>query len=212
MRGFTKKQKVELTAAALKTAREADPTCFRIVNSTGTWCDYYMGRKPAPWQQSVYDYLQRLKDAGVEYEATGLQYYHSGRACSSSNATWRPSRDSASRSTSPNWASRPLGQCHQERWWGGGVGGARILWRGDRFNEETQAQWFETFYKIAFSKPYVEAITCWDFTDPGFIPNGGLLRADFTPKPSYQRLLALLTKWKEEGILASVGAQTDSTI
>ena len=56
----------------VKEARLADPTCFRVVNSTGTWCDYYMGRRPQPWQQSVYDYLQRLKDGGAQYEAVGL--------------------------------------------------------------------------------------------------------------------------------------------
>jgi hypothetical protein len=79
MRGFTQEQNVELTVAALKTAREADPTCFRIINSTGTWCDYYMGRRPAPWQQNVYDYLKMVKDSSNDYEAVGLQYYHSGR-------------------------------------------------------------------------------------------------------------------------------------
>jgi endo-1,4-beta-xylanase len=213
MRGFTKEQNVELTVAALKTAREADPTCFRIVNSTGTWCDYYMARRPAPWQQSVYDYLKMVKDAGNDYEAVGLQYYHSGRDMlefernlESFKGFGKPIHitELGFSSSSDN--------VKESEWWGGGVGGARILWRGEQFTEETQAQWFEAFYKIAFSKPFVDAITCWDFTDPGFIPNGGLLRADFTPKASYERLLALLTKWKQEGILPGVGAQTDGTV
>jgi endo-1,4-beta-xylanase len=213
MRGYTKEQNVELTLAALKTAREADPTCFRIVNSTGTWCDYYMGRQPAPWQQSVYDYLKMVKDAGNDYDAVGLQYYHSGRDMlefernlESFKGFGKPIHitELGFSSSSDN--------VKESEWWGGGVGGAKILWRGERFTEETQAQWFEAFYKIAFSKPFVDAITCWDFTDPGFIPNGGLLRADFTPKSSYERLLALLTKWKEEGILPRVGARTDGGV
>ena len=134
-----------------------------------------------------------------------------GATCSSSNAIWRSFKGFGKpiHITELGFSSSSDNVTKSE-WWGGGVGGARILWRGERFTEETQAQWFETFYKIAFSKPYVDAITWWDFTDPGFIPNGGLLRADFTPKPSYERLLALQTKWKEEGILASVGAQTDA--
>jgi hypothetical protein len=86
-------------------------------------------------------------------------------------------------------------------WWGGGAGGAKMVWRGERFSEENQAQWVEAVYKIAFSKSYVGAITWWDLMDPGFIPNGGYLRADLTPKLSYGRLLALQTKWREEGIL-----------
>jgi len=213
MRGFTKEQNGELTAAALKTAREADPTCFRIVNSTGTWCDYYMGRQPAPWQQSVYDYLQLVKGAGTEYEAVGLQYYHSGRDMLEFERNLESFRGFGKpiHITELGFSSSS-DNVKESEWWGGGVGGAKILWRGERFTEETQAQWFEAFYKIAFSKPFVDAITCWDFTDPGFIPNGGLLRADFTPKASYERLLALLTKWKGEGILPSVGAQTDGGV
>jgi len=210
MRGFTKEQNVELTLAALKTAREADPTCFRVVNSTGTWCDYYMARQPAPWQQSVYDYLKRVQEGGNDYEAVGLQYYHSGRDMLEFERNLESFRGFGKpiHITELGFSSSSDNVTKSE-WWGGGVGGAKILWRGERFTEETQAQWFETFYKIAFSKPFVDAITCWDFTDPGFIPNGGLLRADSTPKASYERLLALLTKWKDQGILASVGGQTD---
>jgi endo-1,4-beta-xylanase len=201
--GFTCEQNVELTADALKAAREADPTCFRIVNSTGTWADYYMARRPAPWQQSVHDYLRGLADAGVEYDAVGLQYYHSGRDMvefernlESFRAFGKPIHISELGFPSSSAETR------KSPWWGGGVGGARIRWRGEDFSEETQAQWFETFYKIAFSKPYVDAITCWDFVDPGFIPNGGLLREDLSPKPSYERLMALLKGWREEGLLA----------
>ena len=38
-----------------------------------------MERDPAPWQQNAYDYLKMLEDDQVDYEAIGLQYYHSGR-------------------------------------------------------------------------------------------------------------------------------------
>jgi endo-1,4-beta-xylanase len=201
--GFTKEQNVELTAAALKAAREADPACFRIVNSTGTWSDYYMGRQPLVWQQSVHDYLQRLADAGVEYDAVGLQYYHSGRDMvefernlESFAAFGKPIHITELGFPSSSAETRP------SAWWGGGNGGARIRWRGEDFSEESQAQWFETVYKIAFSKPYVDAVTCWDFVDPGFIPNGGLLRQDLSPKPSYDRLMALMKQWREQGLLA----------
>jgi endo-1,4-beta-xylanase len=206
MQGFTRQQNVELTVSALKTAHGTDPTCFRIVNSTGTWSDYYMSRQPAPWQQSAYDYLKMLQDADAEYEAVGLQYYHSGRDM----LEFERNLESFMGFGKPIHItelgfSSSSDNVSKSQWWGGGVGGARIQWRGERFTEEIQAQWFEALYKIAFSKPFVEAITCWDFADPGFIPNGGLLHADLTPKVSYQKLLALLTGWKEKGILSSVG-------
>jgi GH35 family endo-1,4-beta-xylanase len=213
MQGFTKEENVDLTVSALRAAREADPACFRVVNSTGTWCDYYMGRKPQPWQQSVYDYLQMLKDAEGEYEAVGLQYYHSGRDMlefernlESFQGFGRPIHitelgiASSSETTKDN------------EWWGGGIGGAKMVWRGERFTEENQAEWVEALYKIAFSKSYVNAITWWDFMDPGFLPNGGYLRTDLTPKPSYERLLALQTKWREAGILPAAQTSTGGKI
>jgi len=203
MQGFTKEQNVELTGGALLAAREADPTCFRVVNATGTWCDYYMGRRPLPWQQSVYDYLQRLKDAGIEYEAIGLQYYHSGRDLLEFERNLETFAAFGKRihitelgfsSSSDNAEGNP--------WWGGGLGGAKLVWRGERFTEEIQAQWAESVYKIAFSNPFVDAITWWDLTDPGFPPNGGLLHADCTPKPSCERLQKLLQNWRDAGLLS----------
>jgi endo-1,4-beta-xylanase len=195
--GFTKEQNVEMTAAACSAAHEADPTCFRVVNNTGTWADYYMGRKPAPWQQTVYDYLAMLRDAKVDYDAVGLQYYHSGRDLL---------EEERSIETFQNFG-KPIHITEVEipsssdetgrgDWWAGGVGVARMAWHGSRHTEQTQADWAEQFYTICFSKPYIQALTWWDLCDPAFIRHGGLLNTDATPKESYRRLQLLLTKWR----------------
>lgn len=202
MKGFTKEEMVDLTVAALKEAHKTDPTCFRIVNSTGTWCDYYMGRNPQPWHQSVYDYLQMMKDAGAEYEAVGLQYYHAGRDMLEFERNLESFKGIGKRIHItelgfPSTSDAPM----DHEWWGGGVGGGKYVWHGEQFTEEMQADWVEAIYKIAFSKSYVDAITYWEFTDPGFLPNDGFLRADLSPKPSYERLLLMQTKWREAGIL-----------
>jgi endo-1,4-beta-xylanase len=213
MNGFTTEENVDLTVAALKAAHEADPTCLRVVNSTGTWCDYYMSRKPQPWQQSVYDYLQMMKDAGAAYEAVGLQYYHSGRDLLEFERNLESFKDFGKpiHITELGIASSS-DTAKDSEWWGGGIGGARMVWRGERFTEENQAQWVEALYKIAFSKPYVNAITWWDFMDPGFLPNGGYLRADLTPKPPYERLLAMQTKWREAGILSAAQSRNGGKV
>jgi GH35 family endo-1,4-beta-xylanase len=198
MKGFTRQQGVELTVSALKAAREADPTCYRVVNNTGTWCDYYMGRKPAPWQQTVYDYLSLLKDAGADNEAIGLQYYHSGRDMLEfeRNLETFQTFGKAVHLTELGISSSAEG-AEKSSWWGGGPGGARFVWHGEEFTESSQADWFEQVYTIAYSKPWVQAITTWDFADPAFIPHGGLMNRDGTPKESYHRLAALLAKWRQ---------------
>ena len=198
MSGFTREENVDLTVTALQTAREADPTCFRIVNSTGTWCDYYMCRQPRPWQQSVYDYLQSLKDAEAEYEAISLDYHYSGRDL----LEFERNLETFTGFGKPIHItelgiSSALDAKIDSDWWSE----ARFVWHGEQFTEENQAQWVEWLYKIAFSKPYVGAIAWRDLMDGGIMPNDAFLRTDFSPKPSYERLLAMQTKWREEGIL-----------
>lgn len=195
--GYTKKQTVELSCAAARAAREADPTCFRIVNNTGTWADYYMGRNPKPWQQTAYDYLAMLEDERCEYEAIGLQYYHSGRDL----LEFERDVERFSRFKKPIHVTElqiPSSSADVEGrdWWGGGAGGARLPWHGKEFTETIQADWVESVYTILYSKPYVDAITWWDMTDPAFVPHGGLVNADMSPKEGYFRLKALLDAWK----------------
>lgn len=196
--GFTRQQNVELTVAALRAARETDPTCYRVVNSTGTWTDYYMGRKPEPWQQSVYDYLAMVRDAGGEYEAVGLQYYHSGRDMLEfeRNLETFQGFGKAVHLTEAGISSSSA-DVPKTEWWGGGIGGARFVWHGTEFAETSQADWFEQFYTIAYSKPWIFAVSTWDLADPAFIPHGGLVREDGSPKESYVRLAALLRGWRE---------------
>ena len=198
MAGFTRAQNVELTVAALRAARDTDPTCYRVVNSTGTWTDYYMGRKHAAWQQSVYDYLTMVKNAGGEYDAVGLQYYHAGRDMLEFERNLETFHGFGKpiHITEAGYSSSSEDPTKSE-WWGGGIGGARFVWHGDDFSEASQADWFEQFYTIAYSKPWVVAISTWDMTDPAFIPNGGLVKADGSPKESYGRVVALLRGWRE---------------
>ncbi|MCL2595683.1 MAG: endo-1,4-beta-xylanase [Promicromonosporaceae bacterium] len=59
---------------------------------------------------------------------------------------------------------------------------------------ERQADVMEEWYRTLVAHPLVEAITYWGLSDRGMWLNapGGLLFADGTPKPSYDRLLGLI--------------------
>jgi GH35 family endo-1,4-beta-xylanase len=80
---------------------------------------------------------------------------------------------------------------------GGAIRGA--VWRGT-WSEQAQADYAEELYRVLFAHPAVDAISWWDFADQGaWIPNGGLLRADATPKPAYSRLRTLLQEtWRTQ--------------
>ncbi|MGZ5567500.1 MAG: endo-1,4-beta-xylanase [Limisphaerales bacterium] len=60
--------------------------------------------------------------------------------------------------------------------------------------EAAQAEYVANFYTVLFGHPSVEAITWWDFSDLGAWLNApsGLLRADMSPKPAYDRLHSLI--------------------
>lgn len=194
---YTKEQTLDLSRAAAKAAREADPTCFRIINNTGTWGDYYMGRKPSPWQQNAYDYLKMLEDEKCDYEAIGLQYYHSGRDL----LEFERDLERFSHFKKPIHITElqiPSSSAAMpgRDWWGGGAGGAGLLWHGKEFTETIQADWVQSVYTLLYSKPYIDAITYWDMTDPAFVPHGGLVGEDMSPKESYYRLKTLIDKWK----------------
>ncbi len=203
MAGFTCEQNVDLTVSALETAHAADPTCWRCVNVTGTWADYYMNRRPAAWQQSPYNYLAMLRDANAAYEVIGLQYYHSGRDM----LEWERDLETFNHFdhkihvTEIGFPSSLAPSPDQDKYanWGGGLGGEAMTWHNE-FNETTQADWIEQLYTIAYSKPWVEAITYWDFNGrghDGFIRDCGDHQQ---PKESYHRLLALRAKWLNTGM------------
>lgn len=69
----------------------------------------------------------------------------------------------------------------------------KLPWPTTPEGEERQADYVEKFYTVLFSHPAVQAITWWDFADGGWQgAPGGLVRADLTPKPAYQRLIKLV--------------------
>jgi endo-1,4-beta-xylanase len=60
--------------------------------------------------------------------------------------------------------------------------------------EAAQADYVADFYTVLFGHPSVEAVTWWDFSDLGawLSAPSGLLHADMSPKPAYDRLHSLI--------------------
>ncbi len=71
-------------------------------------------------------------------------------------------------------------------------------WPSTPEGEARQADEIERHYKTLLSHPSVEAVTYWGMSDAGMWLGapGGFIRADGTPKPSYDRLHHLVnTEW-----------------
>ena len=188
-----------------KAAREADPTAFRVVNNCCLWAEYAATRmtNDAPLDRpsrTPIEYMKALRDQKVDYDACGLQMYCPGRDMLEIErhmerfaALGKPIHVTELGIPSAN-DTRTLGT-YEDR-------GKTIpypidaVWHGTDWSEQIQADWVEQFYTLCFSMPQVEAVTWWDFTDPGYMPNGGYLNRDLHPKPSYDRLLKLIGQWR----------------
>lgn len=66
------------------------------------------------------------------------------------------------------------------------------------WDEAAQADYAVKFYRVCFAHPAMRAITWWDLCDQGsWLPGGGMLRADMSPKLVYEQLRRLIhDEWR----------------
>jgi GH35 family endo-1,4-beta-xylanase len=71
-------------------------------------------------------------------------------------------------------------------------------WREGTWNEQTQAEFAEQFYRLCFGHPAVTSINWWGLSDREiWLPGGGLIDKEYEPKPVYSRLRDLIQhQWK----------------
>ncbi|MDD4785563.1 MAG: endo-1,4-beta-xylanase, partial [Pirellulales bacterium] len=82
----------------------------------------------------------------------------------------------------PTSSGEPISCSHREGVW----------------DEAAQADYAVKFYRVCFAHPAMRAITWWDLCDQGaWLPGGGMLRKDLSPKPVYEQLRRLIhEEWK----------------
>jgi len=166
-------------------ARAADPSATLIVN------DYYIladGRPP------FFRMLQQAIAQGVPFDGIGIQAHEPRTMRFPLDRSWRILDDYAALGKplhiteyTPTSAGEPITGSH----------------RTGKWDEASQAEWAEKFYRLCFGHPAVAAITWWDLCDRGaWLKGGGMLRADLSPKPVYEALQRLVhEEWhtKAEG-------------
>ena len=165
-------------------ARAADPKAYLIVN------DYYVMADGYPPFMKL---LREAKANGVPFDGIGIQAHEPRTMRFPLDRVWKILDEYAT-----------LGkQLHITEFTptssGTGITGSHLegVW-----DEAAQADYAVKFYRVCFAHPAVMAVTWWDLCDNGsWLPGGGMLRADMSPKPVYDQLKHLIhTEWKTRAV------------
>ena len=156
-------------------ARKADPNGYLIVN------DYYVLADGYP------PFLSLLKKAladGVPFDGIGIQA-HEPRTMRFPLPKVRRILDEYAALGKDLHITEFTPCSSGERITGSHVKG---VW-----DEQAQADYAVKFYRTCFAHPAMMGITWWDLCDKGsWLPGGGMLRADLSPKPVYHALHKLI--------------------
>jgi endo-1,4-beta-xylanase len=161
-------------------ARQANPKAYLIVN------DYYV---MADGQPRFFAMLKQAIADGVPFDGIGIQAHEPRTMRFPLDQVWRTldryatlGKDLHITEFTPASGGQKITGSHREGTW----------------DEAAQADYAVKFYTVCFAHPAVMAITWWDLCDDGsWLPGGGMLRADMTPKPVYEDLKRLIhTQWQ----------------
>jgi GH35 family endo-1,4-beta-xylanase len=161
-------------------ARQADPKAYLIVN------DYHVLPDGAP---AFFKLLLEAKHNGVPFDGIGIQAHEPrtmrfplDRVQKALDQYATLGKELHITEFEPAGAGQKITGSHRQGIW----------------DEAAQADYAVKFYRVCFAHPAVRAITWWDLGDQGsFIPGGGMLRRDLSPKPVYEQLKRLIyEEWK----------------
>ncbi len=196
-------QITELTKLISDITISIAPNVKRTINSCCLFGEYVQmhkyssGSKAKFPQRTPWQWTKDLVDAGVEFDVVELQMYY----------PYRDLQDSILMTERFEVFNKPMH--YSEVGVSGGPTEKSIKLGSYKFpeepplwhrywDEETQADWLEQIYTLAYSKPYIKACNWFDFVDPfSYMENGGLLRSpEGEKKAAYHRLKNLQERFK----------------
>lgn len=182
---FSFEQIMELTRITALLVKQMSPKCVAMLGLTLPWGEYY-AHDPRTIPPTLY--AEMAVSSGINFDAFGLDLRF---GVGESGPYVRDMLQISSMLDRIGGLGKPIHVITS------GVPSAGHNaqfgnWHGP-WSEPVQAHWVKDFYRICLSKPFVESVTYQTLVDGE--QADGLLRADFTPKESYQALLAL----KQEG-------------
>jgi endo-1,4-beta-xylanase len=194
-------QTIELTRLINDTIKDAVPNVKRTINNCCPFAEYvqmnsYSGQPAKYRQRTPWQFTRDVIDAGIDIDIIEQQMYFPYRDLQDSillierfEVFGKPMHLSeVGVSGGPTEKSVLLGTVD--------FPDEPYLWH-QPWDEESQADWLEQIYTLAYSKDYIQACNWFDFVDPfSYMQNGGLLRSpEGDTKEAYDRLDNLKTKW-----------------
>ncbi|MEE8170228.1 MAG: endo-1,4-beta-xylanase [Phycisphaerae bacterium] len=194
-------QIMELTRLSATLVKQIAPRSTAIVELVAPWGEYY-AHNPRTVPPMLF--ADMAVQSGIPFDAFGLQFCFGAPQCGMYVRDMMQISAMVDRFAN---LGKPLHVTAvqvpsnvtpdpDDHWKGAHNAADAGCWRGP-WTEPIQAEWLQGFLEVVFSKPFVETV-CWrDLADtPGhYLPHGGLLRRDFTPKPAYERILAIRHEW-----------------
>lgn len=187
---FNFEQILEMTRAANMAVRAAGSRAVRVIEVSNPWGEYYA---TVPNSIPPFVYMDMVVQSGTSFDAFGLQM--------------RFGKDEAGLHLRDMLQVSSLLDCFapiakplhitdvaipSEPGEGAFDGQVAGIWHCD-WDRTRQNQWLERFYKIALSKPFVEAVNYGDLadSDSAVISHSGLLTDALEPKESFESLRRL---------------------
>jgi len=181
------------------------PDAVTLVDLVAPWGEYY-SRNPRTIPPLLY--ADMIVQNSVNFDALGLQFYVGAARDGmyvrdmfqlSSMIDRFASFGKPVHITAVQAPSNP--SADEEDAWSGHYPPSQAGRWHDDWSEALQSRWLREFYNIALSKPFVETITWRDLADAGahYLPHGGLLRADLSPKLAYEQLCTIRAQIHADG-------------
>ena len=187
---FNFEQILEMTRAANMAVRAAGSRAVRIVEVASPWGEYYAS---TPNSIPPFVYMDMVVQSGTSFDAFGLQM---PRGKDETGMHWRDMLQISSLLDCFAPVAKPLYVTGVEIPSTNGAGPfhpeAAGVWHR-KWDPTRQSQWLERFYKVALSKPYVEAVNYGSLADGdgGTIVSSGLLTEQMEPKEAFKTLKRL---------------------
>ncbi|MBW8002405.1 MAG: hypothetical protein FVQ80_10355 [Planctomycetes bacterium] len=188
--GFSFEQILEMTRASTMAVKACSERSLKIVEVSNPWGEYY-GTSINTLPPIVY--MDMVLQSGISFDAFGLQV-HIGK-----NQAGMHVRDMMQISAvldNFGLIAKPLyiTEVEVSSEASGALESPEVsgVWHKS-WDEKRQGEWVEQFYKIAFSKSFVDTVTYSHLTDVknSVISNSGLLRGDMETKESFNKLRKL---------------------